>query len=130
MSVLVTPLYAGILGLIYFALAANVIRRRGRLRISLGDGGDAAFARQVRAHANFAEYVPLVLVLMLALELAGAAPWELHAIGILLLAGRLMHAYCFVFTGGSIPMRVAGMGLTFTALVAASLRCLTLALGA
>lgn len=129
MSVGVTAFYAGILGLLYFALAVNVIRRRGRLRINLGDGGDAAFARQVRAHANFAEYVPLVLVLMLILEAGGTPGWLLHAVGAALLAGRLLHAYCFVFTARSLRLRVTGMGLTFAALISASVACLGLAVG-
>ena len=40
MSVSITALYAGILALIFVALAINVTRHRVKLRVSLGDGGN------------------------------------------------------------------------------------------
>lgn len=120
----VTLLYAGILGLGYIALSLRVIRARGRARVSLGTGGDAALERAVRAHGNFAEYVPLALVLMLATEAAGAAAWLLHLAGASLLAGRLGHALALRREGASFRLRATGMGLTFLALTLLSLACL------
>ena len=125
----VTPLYAGLLALLFLALSINVIRRRRALGISVGDGGDPRFARHVRAHGNFVDYVPLVLLLMALLELGGLPAWILHAQGITLLAGRLLHAACFVCTETNLPMRVSGMMLTFVSLVWGAVFCLFLALG-
>jgi uncharacterized membrane protein YecN with MAPEG domain len=44
-------------------------------------------------HANFVEYVPLALVLMLLAELNGVNGAALHGAGILLLASRGLHAF-------------------------------------
>ncbi len=46
----------------------------------------------IRAHGNFAEYVPLTLLLMALCELAGVGALWLHLGGVLLLAGRILHA--------------------------------------
>lgn len=124
----ITALYAGLLGLLYLALSVNVIRYRGQHRVSLGDGDDPVLRRQIRAHANFAEYAPLALILMALAELGGLPTWLIHLTGLLLLAGRLAHAWCFVLSRHNPPLRVAGMALTFSALLAGSLMCLGLLL--
>jgi uncharacterized membrane protein YecN with MAPEG domain len=46
----------------------------------------------VRVHANFIEYVPLALLLMLLGELNDLPRVVLHGAGILLLASRVLHA--------------------------------------
>lgn len=115
----VTPIYAGILAFLYVYLAFAVIRRRYRDRIPLGDGGNDSFLRTMRAHGNFSEYVPLALLLMVAAELGGAAAGVLHAIGALLLVGRTVHAWCFLFNKRNLRMRVAGMAMTLTAIATA-----------
>lgn len=38
-----------------------------------------------------------------------------HAVGALLLAGRLAHGWCFLFTARNVPARVAGMVMTIAA---------------
>lgn len=112
----VTALYAALAGLVLFALSVRVIARRRRLRVPLGDGGDAELAARVRAHGNFAEYAPLVLLLLLLAELAGWPPVLLHVIGATLIAGRLAHAWSLA--AGNLRARVLGMALTFAALLA------------
>ncbi len=80
--------------------------------------------RRVRAHANFSEYVPLVLVLMGLLEISGTATWIVHAIGGSLLMGRLLHGYAFSFTDEFVFGRSAGIVLTFVALLASAILAL------
>lgn len=63
----VTLLTACLLSLIYIVLFVRVVRARVRLRILLGDGGNPDMLARVRAHANFIECVPLILILMLIL---------------------------------------------------------------
>ena len=119
----VTPLYAGLLALWYLVLSFKVIggRRRG---INLGDGGDPMMLRMIRGHANFAEYVPLILVLMGVLELGHRPAWLLHALGITLLVARLLHGYALSFTEKWMFGRFWGTLLTFVVLLAAALACL------
>ena len=68
----VTPIFAGGLTLLYVYLAVRVITTRRTVRIGLGDGGDAEMLRCIRVHANFAEYVPIGLLLMAMAELLSA----------------------------------------------------------
>ena len=120
---IITAFYAGLLGLAYLALGLRVVqfRRRG---IPLGDGGDPKMVRLIRGHANFAEYVPLILVLMLMLELGRTSLYVLHALGITLLAGRLLHGYSLSFTMHFRFGRFWGAALTFGVLLVAALLCL------
>ncbi len=119
----VTPLYAGLLVLWYLLLSARVINRRGQ-GIPLGDGGDPGMLRLIRGHANFAEYVPLALLLMAILELSRFSIYVLHALGITLLVARLLHGYALSFTTQFKFGRVGGAALTFGVLLVAAVLCL------
>lgn len=123
----ITALYAGLLALLFLALSINVIRYRRGEQVSLGDGGKRKLARGIRAHGNFAEYVPLVLVLMSIAELSQVPAWRIHLIGIMLVVGRLFHAYCFTFTDSHRPTRTGGIAFTFAALLGGAVNCLWVA---
>lgn len=125
----ITLLYAGLLGLWFLVLTLRVIGGRHSGNVSLGDGGDAGLLRRIRAHGNFAEYVPLLLVMMGALESTGFNGWLLHLVGAPLLVGRLLHGYALSFSREFMLGRVAGMALTLTALLIAVLMCLWRGLG-
>ncbi|UCH50278.1 MAG: MAPEG family protein [Betaproteobacteria bacterium] len=122
----VTALYAGSLALWFLVLSYRVVGRR-RAGISLGDGGDPGMLRVVRGHANFAEYVPLALIMLAILELGGTSPLVLHALGLALLAGRLLHGYALSFTQQFGFGRFWGTLLTYGILVVEALLCLHLA---
>ena len=94
---------------LHLALAANVIRHRRGRQISMGTGDDPAIARAVRAHGNCSEYLPLGLVVLSAMELAGLAPWFLHLWGAALVGGRIVHAVGFVRDDRDLRPRMAGM---------------------
>ncbi len=112
----ITPVYAGFLAFVYLYLTYSVIRLRRQKQLSVGDGGDPSFLRKMRAHGNFAEYVPMALLLMAMAEFLGAGAALLHAIGGLLLAGRLAHGWCFLFTDRNLKARTAGMAMTLAAI--------------
>ncbi|GAB2185857.1 MAPEG family protein [Roseibium sp. LAB1] len=124
MPIFVTPLFAGLMTLLYIFLSVRVIGVRKSERIGLGDGGHGGLQRRMRAHGNFSEYVPLGLMLMLLLELTGAATWLLWALGAAFFIGRALHAYSVSQEPEPLKFRVAGMTLTFTVLVVAALTLL------
>ncbi len=122
----VTLLTAGLSGLIYFLLSLRVVLVRQKAGVSLGDGGNEELLGRIRAHANFAEYVPLCLVLIGAIELSyDGTPVALWAAGLGLLAVRIAHA---VGIGRPAPnaWRVAGIAGTWTVMVGLSLWALYL----
>jgi uncharacterized membrane protein YecN with MAPEG domain len=117
----VLPLYAGLLALLFVALSVRTLRLRHGLRIAIGDAGDARMLRAMRVHANFAEYVPLCLVLLYLREVQGASALYLHALGACLVAGRLVHAYGVGQVRENLRYRIVGMTLTLGVLVTAAL---------
>ena len=117
MSTPITAFYAGLLAFVYIYLSILVIRQRRSLKIGLGDGEDKHFLQLLRAHANFAAYVPMTLILMLLAELnKGSFDW-IHVCGVAILFGRLMHAYGLRHHYGASWQRIWGMLLTFAAIV-------------
>jgi hypothetical protein len=118
----VTPLYAAFLGLLLLVLAWNVVKQRRIHKVGLGDGGIPALSRAIRVHANFVEYVPLtlVLVLLVELQLQGAHLWVAHVLGGALLLGRVLHAIGLGASAGTSFGRMWGTLLTWLALLAAS----------
>ncbi|MGB0134380.1 MAPEG family protein [Dokdonella sp.] len=117
----ITGLYAALSALLIILLAFRVIARRRSARIGIGDGGDRDLAKRVRAHANAAETLPIGLILLLCLEWNQTLPWILHVFGILLLLGRLLHAFGMSGSSGVSKGRLFGMGLTLLALLGMSL---------
>ena len=112
-----------------FVFRRYFIRRGGMdvAGISLGDGDDPGMLRVVRGHANFAEYVPLALIMLAILELGGTSLLVLHLLGLALLAGRLLHGYALSFTQQFGFGRFWGTLLTYAVLTVEALLCLHLA---
>ena len=125
----VTAIYAALLALLYVALSARVIRRRRAAQVAIGTTGFPQLERAARVHGNFAEYVPITLLLLLILELGGAVPWTLHLSGAALAAGRLVHAYGVSRDPENFGFRVAGMALTLTTIAALAVMLIVEALG-
>lgn len=116
-----TSCYASILGLVFFYLSLCVIRERKFNKISLGNGKNQFLEQKIRAHANFAEYTPIALILILLIEMNGVNPLLIHGAGISLLLGRILHAYSFSRDEVHADTRVLGMKLTFIAIFIGSL---------
>ena len=88
----VTLFTAAVCGLIYLALSYRVSQTRMGAKISIGDAGNEALITRIRTHANFAEYVPIILILMGLIELSGGSRTLLWIVGLLLIAARIAHA--------------------------------------
>ena len=74
-------------------LAGRVSQLRNRHKVSIGDGGNEALIRRMRAHANYGENMPIVLILLALIELAGGDPRILWAAAILFVIARILHAF-------------------------------------
>jgi hypothetical protein len=123
----ITSLYAGLLGLLLLLLSARTIYIRTTTRTAFGFGEDRRLLRAIRAQANFAEYAPMTLLLLLLLEARDVAPGLLYILGGATLGGRVLHALGISPEPERLILRQLGMLLTFGALgVGAGLLLFTL----
>ncbi len=114
----VTALYAALLGLLIVLLAIRVTMLRRRYRVGVGCGDNDALRLAIRVHANAIEYIPISLLLLLALELNGGPYWLLHVSGITLVAARLLHAWGLSRSAGTSFGRSSGTALTWLVIMA------------
>ncbi len=99
---------------IWLSIRIGAVRKASG--ISVGDGGNEALSRRMRAQLNFAENVPIVLVLIAVIELAGAGGGWLPYVAGLFMLGRVAHG--LGMDGGSKQWaRVAGTLTTMLTLL-------------
>src|ERR1039457_3828590 len=55
----ITAAYTAVLAVLYAALGLQVVHLRRGNQAGFGDGGNADLRSAIRAHAHFAEYVPI-----------------------------------------------------------------------
>lgn len=107
-SIDISAMYIAFAGLFLVFLALDVVRARWKYQGGSGEainekGRERAVERGVennedplsrrrRVHANAAEYFSVALLLLVAVENIVAVDWVVHALGVLLLASRLIHA--------------------------------------
>jgi uncharacterized membrane protein YecN with MAPEG domain len=116
----ITPLYAGLLGLLLIGLAYNVSRYRVGLKIAFGDNGHPGLQRAIRAHANLTENAPMGLIVLAAVEAEGFSAPVIHGLGIALVVGRAMHALGLARNAGTSIGRAGGIVLTWLMILVAS----------
>ena len=61
-------------------------------KVSIGDGGNEKVIRRMRAQANFVEFTPFVLILIVLLELAIGTSTLLWAAMAVFMVARIVHA--------------------------------------
>jgi uncharacterized protein len=122
--------YAGILGLLLIALSAQVVLARRRYRVGLGAGSEAGLQQAIRVQANFVEYVPFAVILLVLAELTGLPVPALHGAGVLLVASRALHAIGLTQSPGRSFGRFYGTAGTWFVIVALSLWILAATTGA
>lgn len=116
---MITPFYAAILGLLFVVLSFRTIKSRRAQKVAVGHGDDKQLLRAIRVHGNFAEYVPFALLLIYMLEQKGSHELLIHALCLLLLLGRSLHAYGVGQLKENFRFRVLGMMMTFAAIISA-----------
>ncbi len=114
----ITAFYASLLAVFMLFLSIQVIIQRRESKVSLGAGEDRHMLQMMRAHANFIEYVPFCLVLMLVAELNQASSLLLHIVGWTLLIARFLHAYGVRHHYGASWQRFVGALFTFLCILA------------
>lgn len=115
-----TAIYAAVLGLLGAILTVNVIVNRAKHNVLQGDGGVPALTQAIRAHCNFAEQVPLALIVVGLAEAFGYRSMIIHGLGVVLLVGRLLSAWGLATTMTLSFGRQAGATLTVIVVVVAS----------
>ncbi|MDF0542053.1 MAPEG family protein [Sphingobium sp. H39-3-25] len=89
----ITLTFAAAAALLNFWLALRVSRLRMTEKVLHGDGGCDPLMRRMRAHANFIEYTPFVLILCALVEMAlGSGTW-LWIIALVYIIARVAHAF-------------------------------------
>ena len=111
-------LWSGLLLLLLMVLSVRVVLNRRKHKVLLGDGKESQITLRSRVFGNAAEYIPVGVGALALLALLGMPAMAIHAVGGVLLAGRLIHA---VSLSDRKPTRgrVLGMALTYVALFVA-----------
>ncbi len=97
-------------------LAIRVSRARMSAKVAIGDGGDPLLITRMRAHANFVEYTPFVLVLMALVELARGPKTWLWVVAIVYVIARISHAFGMEMKAPN-PFRAGGILVTMLVLI-------------
>ena len=117
-----TSTFASLFTLFYLFLSFRIGYFRGspvmKLIFKMGEEiPETRLQRNVRAHGNFSEYVPIFLVLLLIIETLGQSSFDyLLTICLIFSYGRLAHAICFAFYDSNPFLRISGMLCTYLGL--------------
>jgi uncharacterized membrane protein YecN with MAPEG domain len=123
----ITAFYASLLAFLFVLLSVRVIAQRREARVEIGVGESKELLRRSRVHANFAEYVPLALLMLAFAESLKTPSIVLHLLGLALLAGRLLHAYGLSQNPHILGLRTLGMTLTLATIGIAAFLCFVFA---
>lgn len=122
----VTMTFAGVAAILNFWLALRVGQARHREGVSVGDGGNDFVIRRMRAHANYVEFTPFVLILLGVTELGqagSAAPMWLWVVASVYFLGRIGHG--LGMDGGALGKgRSIGTVTTMVTLIGLGLYCI------
>jgi len=114
---MITSLYAGLLGILYFFISLETIKARGSEKVSLGTGNQNQIIHIVSAHSNFASYTPIFLLLFYFLETFQINFLLVHMMGIVFITGRILHYLTMKNKEESFKQRKLAMQLTLWPLI-------------
>ena len=121
-NLLLTSIFGSLFTLFYLFLSFRIGYFRGSPVMKLifkmdEEIPETKLQRNVRAHGNFSEYVPIFLVLLLIIETLGQSSFDyLLTICLTFSYGRLAHAICFAFYDSNPFLRISGMLCTYLGL--------------
>ena len=96
----IVALYVALTLLLNIVLMLRVGNVRIAKKINLGDGGDELMVSRIRAHGNYIENAPLILIGLLAIAFMNGSPVMLHVLGALYFIGRVLHVLGMAGTFG------------------------------
>ena len=129
-SIPLTSLFASIFTIIYLFLSFRIGYFRGSPVMKLifkmdKTVSDIKLERNIRAHGNFSEYVPIFIILLLIFENINLASYNyLLLICLIFSYGRIAHAVCFAFYDHNPFLRISGMLCTYLGLGILSIQLL------
>ena len=109
----VTGIWLPFFMLLYLFLALRVVKVRRKELIGLGTGESKVLLKAVRVHGNFSEYIPLLALAIITLELRGLETWALHLIFATAFLARVLVLQGLTKSSGVSWQRFIGNGLTF-----------------
>jgi uncharacterized protein len=119
----ITAVYLAVLALLYAGLSLQVVRLRWKFRVAFGDGGNAELRNAIRAHSHFAEYVPIITLMVAMLEIAGLPTMQVHMLMGALLIARVLHPFGMYAKPLTIQFqigRVGGIVITIIVMISAA----------
>ena len=127
-SIPLTSLFASLFTIFYLFLSFRIGYLRGSPVMKLIFKMDKKVPaikldRNVRAHGNFSEYVPIFLILLYIFESVDLVSFNYLLIICLVFSyGRVAHAICFAFFDHNPFLRISGMLCTYLSLALLSIQ--------
>jgi hypothetical protein len=123
----ITLTIAGAAALLNIWLARRVGQMRLQHKVSIGDGGNEALIARMRAQANFIEYTPFVLILILLIEMAEGSKMWLWIVGVAYILARIAHGFGMDRPSGD-KLKLRMIGIVVTGLILLGLALYAIAL--
>ncbi|MDP1931120.1 MAG: MAPEG family protein [Gammaproteobacteria bacterium] len=120
MTLQITSILTGLFSLMMVALSLQVSLRRRQLNVSAGDANDIVLRRRIRAHGNFIEYAPLMVLAVAIIEYNAGPRWLLAGLALAFLLSRVLHAIGML-TMEKPTLRAMGIVLQHAAFVVAGM---------
>ncbi len=120
----ISAIYIALSGLFLVLLALDVIWGRWKYQEAFGEGDQDPVSRRMRVRSNAAEYFPVALLLLVAVENIVAIDWLVHSLGCLLLVSRLLHAAGLRGMAGESLPRIFGTAGSITMIAVSAIMVL------
>jgi hypothetical protein len=114
----VTTFVAGVFALMLVPLSLQISMRRLEVKTMAMDAKDDLLRRRIRAFGNFAEYAPMMLIVLGLAEAAGSPTALLWPLAACFVGSRVAHAAGMLFSRGT-ALRGAAMVVQHVAFVLA-----------
>ena len=119
---------AGACALLHIWLSVRVSQMRRLHKVSVGDGDNHAVRSRMRALGNFAENVPIFLILLALVELGEGSEFWLWIVAILFVVARVLHAFGMDRTGAN-ALRLVGIVVSWLVLLGLGAYAIVLSYG-